>query len=157
MINNPTLQDTGEYIFNIEVQGMSEEDKIERNVSLVLRYHQPPQLNLKVEHGCQMAIAGFLESYVFGPSGFWTMAPLRYAAKFDPFLSLDCASTPSTLAQYKERKGSNFVWSHPVSPGHNWHLPIMLSPPFAPLRSFRRSMTTAQDCTSRGILDSCKI
>ena len=46
-------------------------------------------------------------SYVFGPSGFWTMAPLRYAAKFDPFLSLDCAPTPSTLAQSKERKGSN--------------------------------------------------
>ena len=39
------------------------------------------------------------------------MAPLRCAAKFDPFLSLDCASTPSTLAQSKERKGSNFaVW-----------------------------------------------
>ena len=36
-------------------------------------------------------------SYVFGPSGFWTMAPLCYAAKFDPFLSLDCAPTPSTL------------------------------------------------------------
>ena len=45
-----------------------------------------------------MAIAGFLESYVFGPSGFWAMAPLRCAAKFDPFLSLDCAPTPSTLA-----------------------------------------------------------
>ena len=30
-------------------------------------------------------------SYVFGPSGFWTMASLRYAAKFDPFLSSDCA------------------------------------------------------------------
>ena len=29
--------------------------------------------------------------YVFSPSGFWTIAPLRYAAKFDPFLSLDCA------------------------------------------------------------------
>ena len=28
---------------------------------------------------------------VFGPSGFWTMAPVRYAAKLDPFLSLDCA------------------------------------------------------------------
>ena len=28
---------------------------------------------------------------MFGPSGFWTMAPLRYTAKFDPFLSLDCA------------------------------------------------------------------
>ena len=27
-------------------------------------------------HGCQMAIAEFLESYVFGPSGLW----LRYAA-----------------------------------------------------------------------------
>ena len=35
---------------------------------------------------------------MFGPSGFWTMAPLRYVAKFDPFLSLDCAPTPSTLA-----------------------------------------------------------
>ena len=43
----------------------------------------------------------------------WTMAPLRYATKFDPFLSLDCAPTPSTLAQSKERKGSNFAtWQH---------------------------------------------
>ena len=41
-------------------------------------------------HGCQMAIARFYRSYVFGPSGFWTMALLRCAAKFDPFLSLDC-------------------------------------------------------------------
>mgnify|MGYP001409471989 CR=1 FL=1 len=40
-----------------------------------------------------MAIAKFLESYVFGPSGSWTMAPLRYAAKFDTFLSLDCVPT----------------------------------------------------------------
>ena len=39
------------------------------------------------------------------------MAPLRYTAKFDPFLSLDGAPTPSTLAQSKERKGSNFaIW-----------------------------------------------
>ena len=38
-------------------------------------------------------------SYVFGPSGFWTMAPLRYAAKFDPFLSLDCAGSEGTGAQ----------------------------------------------------------
>ena len=35
------------------------------------------------------------------------MAPLRYAAKFDPFLSLDCAPTPSTLAQ--SRKGRNQI------------------------------------------------
>ena len=37
-------------------------------------------------------------------------------AKFDPFLSLDCAPQPSTLAQSKERKGSNFAiwqpWRH---------------------------------------------
>ena len=63
-----------------------------------------------------MAIAGFSESYVFGPSGFWTLAPLRYTAKFDPFLSLDCgdcAPTPSILAQSKEMKGSNFaIWQH---------------------------------------------
>ena len=35
-------------------------------------------------------------------------------AKFDPFLSLDCArlegvGAPSNLAQSKERKGSNFA------------------------------------------------
>ena len=49
--------------------------------------------------------------YVFGPSGFWTMAPLRYAAKFDPFLSLDCARVEGVGAQSKERKGSNFaIW-----------------------------------------------
>ena len=39
------------------------------------------------------------------------MAPLRCAAKLDLFLSLDCAPTPCTLAQSKERKGSNFaIW-----------------------------------------------
>ena len=48
-------------------------------------------------------------SDVLGPSGFWTMAPLRYAAKFDPFLSLDCVPPPSTVAQSKERKGPNFA------------------------------------------------
>ena len=57
-------------------------------------------------------------SYVLGPSNFWTMAPLRYAAKFDPFLSLDCAPTPSTLAQSKERKGSNFAIWQPFRQEH---------------------------------------
>ena len=62
-------------------------------------------------HGCQMAIARFLELCVFGPSGFLTMAPLCCTAKLDPLLSLDCAPTPSTLVQSKERKGSNFaIW-----------------------------------------------
>ena len=35
------------------------------------------------------------------------MAPLRYVAKFDPYLSLDCAPTSSTVAQSKERKGKH--------------------------------------------------
>ena len=42
------------------------------------------------------------------------MAPIRYAAKFDPFLSLDYAPRPP---QSKERKGSYFAiwqpWSQP--------------------------------------------
>ena len=39
------------------------------------------------------------------------MAPLSYAAKSDPFLSMDCAPMPSTLALFKEKKGSNFaIW-----------------------------------------------
>ena len=49
--------------------------------------------------------------YAYGPSGFWTMAPLRCAAKFDPFLSLDCARVEDVGGQSKERKGSNFaIW-----------------------------------------------
>ena len=56
-------------------------------------------------HDCQMAIAKIFRLYVFGPSGFWTMAPLHYAAKFDPFLSLDCARVEGVGAQSKERKG----------------------------------------------------
>ena len=46
-------------------------------------------------------------SYVFGPSGFWTMAPLRYAAKFDPFLSLDCA--PHLPPWRNPRKGRDQI------------------------------------------------
>ena len=52
------------------------------------------------------------------------MALLRYAAKFDPFLSLDCAPTPSTLAQSKERKGSNFAIWQPAPP--SWMSPTLL-------------------------------
>ena len=53
------------------------------------RIPRPP----RSRHGCQMAIAGFLDQMcLFGPSGFWTMALLCYASKFDPVLSLDCAT-----------------------------------------------------------------
>ena len=40
-------------------------------------------------------------------------------AKFDPFLSLDSAPTPSTLAQSKDRKGSNFAIWQPCSQGQS--------------------------------------
>ena len=58
-----------------------------------------------------MVIARFLDRVCLAlwASGLW----VPYAAKFDPLLSLDCAPTPSTLAQSKERKGSNFaIWQH---------------------------------------------
>ena len=45
------------------------------------------------------------------------MAPLRYSAEFDPFLSLDCGPMPSTLAQSKESKGSNFAIWQPWTQG----------------------------------------
>ena len=41
------------------------------------------------------------------------MAPLRYAAKFDPFPSLDCARVEGMGMQSKERKGSNFALWQP--------------------------------------------
>ena len=48
-----------------------------------------------------------LRSYVFGPSGIWTMAPLRYTAKFDPFLSLDC-----TRVEGKGALSNLAIWQH---------------------------------------------
>ena len=49
-------------------------------------------------------------SYVFGPSGFWTMAPVpvRCAAKFDPFLSLDFAPTPLHPGAIQGKEGIKF-------------------------------------------------
>ena len=39
---------------------------------------------------------------MFGPLGFWTIALLRCAAKFDPFLSLECARVEGVGAQSKD-------------------------------------------------------
>ena len=55
--------------------------------------------------------------YVFGPLGY---GPATQVAKFDPFLSSNCAPgpSPSNFAQFKERKGSNFViWQHSTKVG----------------------------------------
>lgn len=43
------LQDTGEYVFNIEVMGKTPEERVEKNISLVLRYHRSPYVELEVE------------------------------------------------------------------------------------------------------------
>ena len=43
------------------------------------------------QHGCQMAIAKFLDCMCLALRARRTTAQLPYAAKFDPFLSLDCA------------------------------------------------------------------
>ena len=54
--------------------------------------------------GLPYGYSKIFSSYVFGPSGFWTMAPLRYAAKFDPFLSLDCAPQPPPWRNLRKGK-----------------------------------------------------
>ena len=45
------------------------------------------------------------KSCLFGPSGFWTMALLRYTAKFDPFLSLDCARVERGGGEIQGKEG----------------------------------------------------
>ena len=45
--------------------------------------------------------------FVFGPPGFWTMAPLRYGAKCELFLSLDCAPRPPPW--HNPRKGRDQI------------------------------------------------
>ena len=41
-------------------------------------------------HGCQMAVAKFLDCMCLAIRALSTMAQLRSASKFDPFLYLDC-------------------------------------------------------------------
>ena len=69
-------------------------------------------------HGCQMAIARFFERMCLALRASRTMAPLRYAAKFDPFLSLDFASThalhPGTI---QGKEGTKFCHLATLAPG----------------------------------------
>ena len=58
-------------------------------------------------HGCQMAIARFLDRRCLALRAWRTMAPLRYAAKFDPFLSLECVLCPPTRRNI--RKGRDQI------------------------------------------------
>ena len=71
---------------------------MEKLIMVLMEEYFIPIMN----HGCQMVIARFLDHMclALGASGLW----LRYAM---------CVPTPSTLAQSKERKGSNFaIWQH---------------------------------------------
>ena len=61
-------------------------------------------------HGCQMAIARFLDRMCMVPSGFWTVAPLRYTAKLDPFLSLDCTSQALHPGAIQGNEGIKFCY-----------------------------------------------
>ena len=65
--------------------------------------------NMHIRHGCQMAIARFLDRMCLALRTCRTMAPLGYTAKYDPFLSLDCARVEGGGLQSKERKVSNFA------------------------------------------------
>ena len=57
-----------------------------------------------------------LRLYEFGLSVFWTMAPLRYAAKFDPFKSREFKGRDQTLppGNYGGEK-----WAYPIQQ-HMW-------------------------------------
>ncbi len=48
-IFNLGLEDTGEYIFSIEVMGKTDEERLEKNISLVVKYHQEPMVSLAVD------------------------------------------------------------------------------------------------------------
>ena len=52
---------------------------------------------LKRQYDCEMV------------HGVWSFGQGCQMAKFDPFLSLDCARVEGVGAQSKERKGSNFA------------------------------------------------
>ena len=61
----------------------------------------------QLAHGSQMAIVRFLDRMCLALRAWRTMAAIWCAAKFDPFLSLDCAGLEGV------GKGSNFaVWPH---------------------------------------------
>ena len=66
-------------------------------------------------------------SYVFGPSGFWTMALLRYAARFDPFLSLDCARLEGVVRS--PRKGRDQILPSGNLEGKRWRISSAQSGP----------------------------
>ena len=92
--------------------------------ALQVRRHVPPPLQHdRTQAWLPDGDSQILRSYVFGPLGFWTMAPLRFTAKFDPFLSLDC-TPPDPPPWRNPRKGRDQILPsgnlgfrlHPLAP-----------------------------------------
>ena len=71
-----------------------------------------PWCPLPTSHMVPNGYSQIFRSYAIDPSGFWTMALLRYTAKFNPFLSLDCTpSPPHTPSWRNPRKGRDHILS----------------------------------------------
>ena len=73
------------------------------------------------------------------------MALLRYAAQFDPFLSLNCAPTLSALVQSKEGKRSNFAIWQPWLQSAKKGVDLYMSKVRASREDIEKS-TNADDC-----------
>ena len=56
---------------------------------LIDKAFEPKNLKAWLPDG--MAVSNFLDCICLALWDFWTMAPLRFVPKIDPFLSLDCA------------------------------------------------------------------
>ena len=74
-----------------------------------------------------MAISQIFRLNVYGPLGFWTMAPLHYAAKFDPFLSLDCAPRPTPWRNPRKGRDQILPSGNTDRRSLNWIPPLQLT------------------------------
>ena len=76
-------------------------------------------------HFCQMAISKFLNCRGLANWAWRTTALLRYPAKFDPFLSLDCAPTAPTLhhATIQGKEGIKFCHLATLAHTYEWRIP----------------------------------
>ena len=93
---------------------MRHEFQTETEIKLSADCNRDGRISLGRKRGCQMAIGRFLESYVFGPSGFWTMAPLRYATLQNWIPSFPWIAPPRPPPWRNPRKGRD-----PILPSGN--------------------------------------
>ena len=58
MINDASLEDTGKYLFNIEVSDGGEGEALSKNVEMVLEYLREPELELKTNRSFEESSQG---------------------------------------------------------------------------------------------------